>query len=132
MIYRVIASSTAPDWKDRESMERVVFFEASTRAEAHLRIKHLLSALWDVNPESIEFYNLDDEVEMISSSIGGEDTGDHRFFESGFAHGQPIYVGGSGHPLMLLHGSLDRMMAAYFTLPHRGEAGLRVHLGKFD
>ncbi len=132
MIYRVIASSTAPDWKDREAMERVVFFEASTRTEAHQHLKELLSALWVVSPETIEYYNLDDEVEMISYSVGGEASGDHRFFESGMAHGQPMYVGGLGHPLMLLHRNLDRMMAAYFTLPHRGEAGLRVHLGKFD
>ncbi|AGZ38115.1 MAG: hypothetical protein ACOKSU_21875 [Pseudomonas sp.] len=132
MIYRVIASSTAPDWKDREAMERVVFFEAHTRVEAHQRLKDLLSALWAVSPETIEYYNLDDELEMISYSIGGDETGDHRFFESGAAHGQPMYVGGNGHPLMLLHRSLDRMMAAYFTLPHRGESGLRIHLGKFD
>lgn len=132
MIYRVIASSTAPDWKDRQAMERVVFFEALTRAEAHVRVKALLSAVWGVDPETIEYYNLDDEVEMISYSIGGADSGDHRFFESGIAHGQPMYIGGSGHPLMLLQQNLDRMMAAYFTLPHRGEAGLRIHLGKFD
>jgi len=54
------------------------------------------------------------------------------FFEVGMAHGQAMYIGGSGHPLMFLHQSLDRMMAAYFTLPHRGEAGLRIHLCKFD
>lgn len=35
-----------------------------------------------------------------------------------------MYAGGIGHPLMLLHENLDRMIAAYFTLPHRGE--LRV------
>lgn len=132
MIYRVIASSTTPDWKDRDSMERVVFFEAPSRPEAHQRLSRLLVALWEVTPESIDYFNLHDEHELIANSVGGEETGDLRLFEIGVACGQAMYAGGLGHPLMLLHQSLNRMMAAYLSLPHRGEAGLRKHLGKID
>lgn len=128
MIYRAYAYSKAAD---RDFGERALFFEANTRAEAHERLQSLLAALWMVRSTDIEFYNLKDEVEMIAESIGGADTEDHRFFEIGMAHGQAMYLGGRDHPLMLLNGSLDRMMAAYFTLPHRGESGLRIQLGKF-
>lgn len=132
MIYRAIATSTAPDWVDRDSMERVVFFEATDRTDAHGRLRQLLSALWHVTPESVDFYNLEDEHEMIANSIGGGETGDHRFFETGMAYGSAIYAGGHTQPLLLLHQSLDRMMRAFLTLPHRGETGLRISLGKFD
>lgn len=128
MIYRAFAYSTAPE---RDFGERTVFFEADTRAEAYQRLRALLAALWTISPEAVDFYNLKDEAELIAESIGGAETDDHRFFEVGMAHGQAMYIGGSGHPLMFLHQSLDRMMAAYFTLPHRGEAGLRIQLGKF-
>lgn len=106
--------------------------EADTRAEAPQRLRSLLAALWAVSPEAIEFYNLNDEVELIAESMGGVETGDHRFFEVGMTHGQAMYLGGSGHSLMLLHQSLDRVVAAYFSLPHRGEAGLRNLLAKTD
>ena len=129
MIYRAFAYSMAPE---RDFGERAVFFEADTRAEAHQRLRALLAALWKVSPDAVDFYNLNDEAELIAESIGGAETDDHRLFEVGMAHGQAMYIGGSGHPLMFLHQSLDRMMAAYFTLPHRGESGLRIRLGKFD
>lgn len=129
MIYRAFGYSTDPD---RDFGERAVFLEAHTRAEAHQRLKALLAALWTVSPDAIDFYNLKDEAELIAESFGGVETEDHRFFEVGTAHGQAMYLGGSGHPLMFLHHALDRMMAAYFTLPHRGESGLRIQLGKFD
>ncbi len=129
MIYRAFAFSTAPE---RDFGERVVFFEADTRTEAHKRLRGLLAVLWTVSPEAIDFNNLKDEAELIAESFGGAETDDHRFFEVGMAHGQAMYTGGSDHPLMFLHKSLDRMMAAYFTLPHRGESGLRIQLGKFD
>lgn len=132
MIYRAIASSSAPHWSDRDAMERVVFFEASNRAEAHKRLKELLAAVWAVEPESLDYYNLADEGELLAESFGGEETGDHRLFEMGIAYGNPMYTGAHGQPLMLLQRNLDRLMIAYLTLPHRGETGLKIFLGKFE
>jgi len=117
---------------ERDFGKRAVFFEADTRAEAHQRLRGLLATLWTVSPEAVDFYNLADKTELIAESIGGVETEDHRFIEVGMAHGQAMYIGGSGHPLMFLRQSLDRMMAAYSTLPQRGEPGLRIQLGKFD
>ncbi|MHC5194882.1 hypothetical protein ACYSUW_14105 [Pseudomonas frederiksbergensis] len=113
-------------------MERVVFFEAPSRPEARRLLRELLVALWEVSPDSIEYYNLDGENDLIANSMGGEETGDLRLFECGVACGQAMYTGGVGHPLMLLDRSLDRVMTAYLSLPHRGEAGLRKYLGKID
>lgn len=132
MIYRAMAHSTSPDWIDRDSMERVVFFEALNRRDAQERLRQLLSDLWRVAPDSIEFYNLEDEHELIANSVGGDETGDYRFFETGMAYGSAMYTGGHEQPLLLLHQNLDRLMRAFLTLPHRGETGLRIALGKFD
>lgn len=130
MIYRAVASSNDPDWKDRGSVERVVFFEAPSRTDAHQRLRQLLVALWEVSADSIDYYNLNDEHELIAESVGGEHTGDHRLLECGAACGQAMYTGGLGEPLMLLHQNLGRMMAAYMSLPHRGEADLRAYHDK--
>lgn len=132
MIYRAIASSSDPHWSDRDAMERVVFFEASNRTEAHKRLKELLAAVWAVSPETLDYYNLEDEYEILAQALGDEETGDHRFFEMGAGHGHPMYTGANGQPLMLLQRNLDRLMIAYLTLPHRGETGLRIFLGRFD
>ena len=132
MIYRAVAYSTSPEWVDRSTKERVVFIEAADRNEAHDHLHLVLSVLWRVAPESIDHYNLVDEPAMIAESIGGEETGDHRFFEVGMAYGRAMYTGGLNQPLLLLHQNLDRMMSAFLTLPHRGETGLRIALGKFD
>lgn len=122
MIYRALAISTSPTWTDRDCVERRVYIEAENRDRARLAIREVLAKLWDVDADSIEFWNLESEFELTHDAFVGNVAGDHRLFVSGWADGKPSFDDGTyGHPLFLLSTQLDRMMAAYLTLPRSSQ-----------
>ena len=129
MIFRAIAYSTEPAWSGEE---RVVYVEASEEDLAKQKLQGILAALWEVPVDSVEWYNFSDQTELLRNALGSIETGDWRYFEIGSAFGHPVYAGGEDHPLLFLDRELNRFTAAYMTLPHRGELGLKLALGKLD
>ncbi|WP_454864198.1 hypothetical protein [Pseudomonas hormoni] len=124
MIYRALAVSTSPTWVDRDCVERRVFIEAENRDGARLGIREVLAKLWDVDADSIEFWNLESEFELNHGAFVENVAGDHRLFVAGWADGKPSFDDGTyGHPLFLLSTQLDRMMSAYLTLPRNAQKG---------
>lgn len=116
MIFRAMVS-TPKGWHDKSS-QCVVFLEASNREEARKRLRETLAPLWKVEPETLEWENLESEEDLISNSIDEGAIGDHRLFVIGTWQFKPIYLGGSsGTPLFLLTSELDRMTRAFLTLP---------------
>lgn len=116
MIFRAMVS-TPKGWHDKSS-QCVVFLEASNREEARKRLRETLAPLWKVEPETLEWENLESEEDLISNSIDEGAIGDHRLFVIGTWQLKPIYLGGSsGTPLFLLTSELDRMTRAFLTLP---------------
>lgn len=118
MIFRTIAYSTHESWFDANAMERVVFVDAQTRNEAKQTLHVLLSQLWRVPEDSLEFYNLESEFEVLSRAVGQVSTGDLRLFEIGTEGGKPLYIGAklNDQPLLLLTESLQRLTMAYLQV----------------
>lgn len=111
MIFRAICYSTH-ERLSREP-EAVVFVQAGTRDAAAAKLRTVLSTLWEVEPETVEFYNLNDEAELLAQSIGGEETGDARFFEIGAEGGRPRYLDYDVPVFLLRPKAYRRMMKAW-------------------
>jgi hypothetical protein len=114
MIFRAICYSTH-ERLSREP-EAVVFVQAGTRDAAASKLRTVLSTLWEVEPETVEFYNLNDEAELLAQSIGGEKTGDARFFEIGAEGGRPRYLDYDVPVFLLRPKAYRRMMKAWQRL----------------
>lgn len=110
-IYRAICHSNG------ESMEAVVFIHATSTADAASRLPRVLAQVWNVPADTVAYYNLDSEAELLARSSEPE-TGDMRLFESGWSKGRVSYT---DKPLMLLRPDAHaRLMSAWATLPPRG------------
>ena len=89
MIYRAICYCTHQRMQD--ASESIVFIEAATQDDAANRLTRLLADIWNVPAKTVDFYNLDDALELCASAIGGAKSGDARYFEIGSQGGTPIY-----------------------------------------
>ena len=98
MIYRAICYST--DNRMRNTPETIVFLQGGTRDDTIIQLRHLLAGIWQVPIHTVEFYNLQDEFELIAGAFGKPDSGDARFFEIGAYRGSPSYLYDA--PLLLL------------------------------
>jgi len=116
MIFRAMVG-TPKGWHDK-SPQCIVFLEASNSEEARKRLRETLASLWQVEPETLDWENLESEVDLISNPMAEGAIGDHRLFVIGTWQFKPIYLGGSsGTPLFLLTSELNRVTRAYLTLP---------------
>jgi len=116
MIFRAMVYKPK-GWHDKNS-QCIVFLEASSRDEARKRLRETLAPLWQVEPETLDWENMESEVDLISNPMDEGAIGDHRLFVIGSWQFKPIYIGGSsGSPLFLLTSELDRVTRAYLTLP---------------
>ncbi|WP_313025567.1 hypothetical protein [Pseudomonas lopnurensis] len=122
MIFRAMVSAYPKGLPERAQDERVVFIEAANRNDARDRLPSLAANVWRVPVESVEVWNLAPEFELQADPGAEGLPREHALFVIGWGDGRPMYADGRyGHPLFLLGGELDRVMATYLALP-RGES----------
>jgi hypothetical protein len=107
MIYRAIAYVL----RSIED-ESIVYIDAATRATAHEALSAVLPTIWGVEPHRVEYYNLDDEHDLVSQAFGDAHTGDARLLEIGWSDNRPLYASADRTLLLLGPRSLRRMVQA--------------------
>lgn len=85
MLYRAFAYI-----RESTADEVVVFFDAPTHERAMAALPQLLSTVWSVPADQVEFYNLASELELLRSALGPSPDGEVRLFETGWV-GEALY-----------------------------------------
>lgn len=97
--------------------EFVVFFDCPTGEPPACHVEDMVAAVWDVDTQDLDIYNVYSERELIAQAIAGADAGDLRLFEVGAYQGLPIYADPS-RTLMLVRPSTQmRLTAAQILVP---------------
>jgi hypothetical protein len=118
MIFRAMVCTTPPTRTELGLSERLVFIEATNHQDAQLRLPALVANVWAVPVESVELTNLTPESELQANPFAEGASPDHALFVIGWKDGRPAFPSISmGAPLFLLSRELDRVLAAYMTLP---------------
>ena len=114
MIYRAICYCIHERLID--TPESVVFIQGSTRDETGAKLRRVLADIWQVPVNTVDFYNLNDALELFADALGGPDSGDARLFEMG-AHGNsPLYLDDDAPLLLLELEANKRLLQAWKTV----------------
>ncbi|EPL9918271.1 hypothetical protein RFE14_004253, partial [Klebsiella pneumoniae] len=101
--------------------EIIVFFEAEDRVRASKKIVRLLADLWGCRESFVEVWNLEDEHELVLSSVNVSVPRYWMMLEIGSGPSGPVYVDvkRDGYPLLLVSPrKLQQLYQALGEVPH--------------
>ena len=108
MIYRAMAYIAG----SLDDTHQVVYFETAVRSEADARLRTVLSTTWRLPAERIDYYNLNDEDEVLRCAFSAPDTGDARLLEIGWSDGRPRYAEPESTQFLVGPRAMRRLAAA--------------------
>lgn len=97
--------------------EFVVFFDCPTGEPPACHVEDMVAAVWDVDAQDLDVYNVYSERELVAQAITGDDAGDLRLFEVGAYQGLPIYADPSRTLMLVRPATQIRLTAAQILLP---------------